>query len=73
MSKAEIIGLLPALRVEERQEILDRLYELREVKLRAAHQTWVDEAVQSGPARPAAQGDWEEALTKGSARAARHS
>ena len=65
MSKAEILDLLPTLKAEERQEILDRLCDLQEVELRAVHQEWVDEALKSGPARPAAAADWEGALTRG--------
>ena len=73
MSKSEILDLLPTLKVEERQEILDRLCELQEADLRGVHQEWVNEALNSGPARPAAAADWEGALTRGLARAAKRS
>ena len=73
MSKAEILDALPKLRLDERQEILDRLCELQEADLRAVHQEWVDEALNSGPARPAAAADWEGALTRGLARASKRS
>ena len=73
MSKAEILDVLPTLRPDERQEILDRVCDLQEAEPRAVHQEWVDEALNSGPARPAAAGDWEGALTRGLARAAKRS
>ena len=73
MSKAEILDLLPTLRPDERQEILDRLCDLQEADLTAVHQEWVNEAVDSGPARPAAAADWEGALTRGLARASKRS
>ena len=73
MSKAELLDLLPTLKLEERQEILDRLCELQEAELQAVHQQWVNEALNSGPARPAAAADWEGALTRGLARAAKRS
>jgi hypothetical protein len=68
MSKAEILDILPTLRPDERQEILDRLCDLQEADLTAVHQEWVNEAVDSGPARPAEAADWEGALTRGLAR-----
>jgi hypothetical protein len=64
---------LPKLGLDERQEILDRLCDLQEADLRAVHQEWVDEALNSGPARPAAAADWEGALTRGLARASKRS
>ena len=73
MSKAEILDLLPTLRPDERQEILDRLCDLQEADLTAVHQEWVNEALDSGPARPAAVADWEGALTRGLARASKRS
>jgi hypothetical protein len=73
MSKAEILDLLPTLRPDERQEILDRLCDLQEAELQTLHQGWVNEALKSGPASPAAAADWEEALRRGLARAAKRS
>ena len=73
MSKAEILDFLPKLGLDERQEILDRLCDLQEADLRAVHQEWVDEALNSGPARPAAVAVWEGALTRGLARASKRS
>jgi hypothetical protein len=68
MSKAEILDVLPTLSRDERQEILDRLCDLQDAESRAAHQKWVNEALDSGPARPATAADWEGALTRGLAR-----
>jgi hypothetical protein len=73
MSKAEVLELLPTLRPEERQEIFERLCDLQEADLRKVHQQWVDEAIGSGPARPATTADWEGALQRGLARAAKRS
>jgi hypothetical protein len=73
MSKAEILNNLPTLTPNERQEILDRLCELQEAESRALHQEWVTEAMNSGPARPATPTDWDGALTRGLARAAKRS
>ena len=73
MSKAEILDLLPTLRPDERQEMLDRLCDLQEAEVGTVHQEWVNEALNSGPAGPAAAGDWEEALQRGLARAAKRS
>jgi hypothetical protein len=73
MSKAEILGVLPTLRPEERQEILDRLCDLQEAELRTVHQEWVNEALNSGPARPATTVDWQGALERGLARADKRS
>jgi hypothetical protein len=73
MSKAEILDLLPTLRPEERQEILDRLFDLQEAELRPLHQGWVNEALNSGPAGPATAADWEGALERGLVRAAKRS
>ena len=73
MSKAEILDLLPTLRAEERQEILDRLCDLQEAEQRGVHQEWVNEALRSGPAGPATAADWEGALQRGLARAAKRS
>ncbi len=71
MSKAEILDLLPRLKPEERQEILEWLCDLQEADLRSVHQEWVDEALSSGPARPATSADWEGALKRGLAQAAK--
>ena len=71
MSKAEILDVLPMLTPDEREEILERLCDLQEAELGAVHQAWVNEALNSGPARPAAAADWEGALTRGLARAAK--
>lgn len=73
MSKAEILDILPRLRPDKRQEILDRLCDLQEAELRAVHQEWVNEALQSGPARPAKAADWEGALRRGLSRAVKRS
>jgi hypothetical protein len=73
MSKAEILELLPKLGPTDRQEILDRLCDLQEAELSHEHQTWVDEALKSGPARPATAADWQGALERGLARAAKRS
>ena len=73
MSKAEILELLPKLGPTNRQEILDRLCDLQEAELSHVHQQWVDEALNSGPARPATAADWQWALERGLARAAKHS
>ena len=73
MSKAEILSILPKLRPDERQEILDRLCDLQEAEFRAVHQEWVNEALNSGPARPATPADWEGALARGLAQAAKRS
>ena len=73
MSKAEILDVLPKLRLDERQEILDRLCDLQEADLTAVHQEWVNEAVDSGPARPAEAANWERALTRGLTRASKGS
>ena len=73
MSKAEILDVLPTLRPDEREEILERLCDLQEAELGAVHQEWVNEALNSGPARPAVAADWDGALKRGLARAAEHS
>jgi hypothetical protein len=73
MSKAEILELLPKLAPAERQEILDRICDLQEAELVNVHQQWVDEALNSGSARPATAADWEGSLQRGLARAARRS
>jgi len=56
---------LPTLRPDERQEILDRLCDLQEAELRTVHQEWMNKALNSGPARPAAATDWEASLEAG--------
>ena len=73
MSKAEILVVLPKLRLDERQEILDRLCDLQEADLTAVHQEWVNVALDSGPERPAEAADWEGALRRGLARASKRS
>ena len=73
MSKAEILDVLPTLRPDERQEILDRLCDLQEAELQPVHQEWVNEALNSGPAAPASAADWDGALKRGLARAAKRS
>ena len=71
MSKAEILELLPKLGPTDRQEILDRLCALQEADLTHVHQQWVDEALNSGPALSATAADWQGALERGLARAAK--
>ena len=71
MSKAEILDVLPNLRPDERQEILDRLCDLQDAELQPVHQQWVNEALDSGPAAPASAADWDGALKRGLARAAK--
>ncbi len=73
MSKAEILELLPKLGPGERQEILERLCDLREAERGNVDQQWVDEALNSGPASPASPADWEGALRRGLARASQRS
>ena len=73
MSKAEILELLPKLGPTDRQEIMDRLCDLQEAELSQVHQQWVDEALNSGPARPATAADWQGALQRGLARAVNRS
>ena len=73
MSKAEILDVLPTLRLDERQEIFDRLCDLQEAELHPVHQEWVNEALNSGPAAPASPADWDGALKRGLARAAKRS
>ena len=51
MSKAEILAELPNLPKPDIQEILDRLCDLQAAEATGLHQQWVDEAMQSGPAR----------------------
>ena len=73
MSKAEILDVLPTLRPDEREEILERLCDLQEAELGPLHQEWVNEALSSGPARPAVAADWDGALKRGLARATKPS
>ncbi len=73
MSKAQIIEELPKLAVDEREEILDRLCALQEAELSSVHQQWVNEAMNSGPAKPASPSDWDDALQRGLVRAAKRS
>ena len=65
MSKAEILAELPKLPRDDRFEILERLYEIHEAELTSVHQRFVDEALSSGPARPATEADWQGALQRG--------
>ena len=65
MSAAEILTELPRLGRDERREIFERLCTLHEAEFSGVHQQWVDEALSSGPARPAAPWDWEGALQRG--------
>ena len=65
MSKAEILAELPKLPRDERSEILDRLCELQEQELTQVHQRFVDVALASGPAQPASDEDWQQALQRG--------
>ena len=51
--------------------MLDRLCDLQDGELRAVHQESADEALSSGPARPADAADWEGALTRGLAPASK--
>jgi hypothetical protein len=69
MSKAEILAELPKLRNEERLEILERLCVLQEEESSQTHQQYVDEALRSGPARPATSADWDGCLQRGLERA----
>lgn len=69
MSKADILAELPKLRDEDRLEILERLCVLQEEESSQTHQQWVDEAVNSGPARPATAVDWDGSLQRGLERA----
>lgn len=71
MSQAEILAELPKLGHAERQEIFDRLCALQETDLSDVHQKWVDEALNSGAARPASPSDWDGALQRGLSRAAK--
>lgn len=68
MSKAEILAELPKLGRDERQEIFDRLCALQEQAFSDVHQNWIDEALNSGPARPATPSDWAGALQRGLSR-----
>ena len=68
MSKADILTELPKLPLSERREILDCLCALEDKELTAVHQSWLDEALASGPARPATEADWKSALERGLAR-----
>lgn len=65
MSKAEIIDELPKLAASERQEILERLCLMEADQLTATHQALVDEGIASGPAQPATQANWQQALERG--------
>jgi hypothetical protein len=73
MSKAEVLELLPKLGPTDRQEILNRLCDLQEAEFGYVHQQWVDEALNSGPPRPATEADWQGTLQRGLARAAKRS
>lgn len=69
MSKAEILAELPKLQRDERSEIFERLCDLQAADFSREHQQLVDEALRSGPARPATPADWEAALQRGLERA----
>ena len=71
MSKTEIIESLPSLDSSERREIIERLWVMEEAELTEAHQRLVDEALQSGPAKPATATDWNLALQRGLKRGAK--
>jgi hypothetical protein len=73
MSKADILTELPKLPLSERREILDCLCALEDKELTAVHQNWIDEALASGPARPATDHDWKASLERGLARAKKNS
>lgn len=73
MSKAQIIEELPKLGSADRQEIFDRLCALQDAEFSGVHQKWVNEATNSGPARPASPSDWENALRRGLDRGNKHS
>lgn len=73
MSKADILTELPKLPLAERREILDCLCALEDKELTPVHQTWIDEALASGPARPATDGDWMTSLERGLARGKKNS
>ena len=54
------------------QELLFRVqlsFDLQERSVSALHQKWTNEALASGPAKPAQQRDWDQALKRGLARA----
>ncbi len=56
------------------QELLWRVqqtFDLEEAAVAGLHQSWVNEALQSGPAKPATTADWEDALKRGLAKARR--
>ena len=65
MSKTEILETLPTLASDERREIIERLCDLEELELTGYHQRLVDEALQSGTAKPATATDWNSALQRG--------
>jgi len=65
MSTSQILELLPKLGREERREILDRPCALEEADWSELHQDLVNEALRSGPGRPANPSDWEGALQRG--------
>ena len=71
MSKAEILELLPKLGRVDRREIFDRLCDLEDAETAESDQKLVDEALRSGPARPATPADWEDALRRGLQRGAK--
>jgi hypothetical protein len=56
------------------QELLWRVqqtFDMEEAAAAGLHQTWVNEALESGPAKAAAPADWENALKRGLAKARR--
>ena len=71
MSKAEVLELLSKLGPTDRQEILNRLCDLQEAEFSHVHQQWWMKLEDSGPPRPATAADWQGALQRGLARAAK--
>ena len=53
------------------QELLWRVqqsFDLEEAAASGLHQTWMNEALKSGPAKPGTPGQWEKALKRGLAK-----
>ena len=61
----EILETLPSLGSDERHEIIERLCDLEASEMTGHHQRLVDEALQSGPAKPATASDWNSSLQRG--------
>lgn len=56
------------------QELLWRVqqsFDLEEAAVAVVHQAWIDEALRSGPAKPAALGHWDKVLKRGLAKGRR--